>query len=89
MTGLATGVLVFTNADVGLLVPGVKFVKHFRWISATSSGHACKTTANNGDTTFESEADGAKFIDVHPFYKFTNGIRINTLDSGKLFVYLA
>jgi hypothetical protein len=89
MTGLSSGTLVFTSVDVGFVLPGVKFVKHFRWIRATASGHVCSVQVASGDVVFESEADGAKFIDVHPLYKFVNGLTIATLDSGKLFVYLA
>jgi hypothetical protein len=89
MTGQDVGVLEFTSADVALALTGMKFVKHFRWISATASGHKCVVTSHSGSVLFESEADGAKFIDVHPLYKIVNGLTIDTLDSGKLFVYLA
>lgn len=89
MTGTAIGVLKFTNADVALALTGIKFVKHFRWISATTAGHKCIVKTASGDMAFESEADGAKFIDVHPLYKFMNGLTIDTLDSGTLYVYLA
>jgi hypothetical protein len=89
MTGTKIGILRFTSSDVGTSVTGIKFIKHFRWVSATGSGHKCVVKAASGDSAFESEADGEKFIDVHPLYKFMNGITIDTLDSGVLYVYLA
>jgi hypothetical protein len=92
MTGSATGNLAFTNADVGTTYGstlGPIYVKHLRWVRATTQGHLCKVKSKNGDMIFESEADGAQFIDVHPLYKFCNGITIDTLDSGTLYVYLA
>jgi hypothetical protein len=92
MTGAGTGNLVFTNADLGStygVALGLLYVKHLRWVRATTAGHLCIVKAANGDKIFESEADGAKFIDVHPLYKFVNGINIDTLDSGSLYVYLA
>jgi hypothetical protein len=92
MTGTASGVLAFTNADVGTTYGtalGLVNVKHFRWVGAISSGHKCTVKTINGDVVFDSSADGSNFIDVHPFYKFMNGINIYALDSGTLYVYLA
>ena len=90
MTGESSGVLVFTSADVGYVRSGAPaFVKHFRWVRATAAGHTCVVKAKVGDVVFESEADGARFIDVHPLYKFVTGLTIDALDSGKLYVYLA
>jgi hypothetical protein len=94
MTGAASGVLAFTNSDVGTTFNGVSpgqpsFVKHFRWVKATSATHQCIVKSTAGDVVFDSEADGANFIDVHPWYHFVNGIYIQQLDSGILYVYLA
>jgi len=89
LTGKAVGILVFKNGDVGIGNAGIFFVKHFRWVRATTAGHLCVIKSTSGDTIYESEADGPRFIDVQPFYKFTNGIVISSLDSGTLYIYLA
>ena len=89
LAGLSSGILVFKNGDVGIGNDATFFVKYFRWVRATTVGHLCSVKNVSGDIIYESEADGAKFIDVQPFYKFTHGLRISTLDSGTLYMYLA
>jgi hypothetical protein len=94
VTGAGSGVLAFTNSDVGSTYNGIgpgqpSFVKHFRWVKVVASGDQCIVKTSAGDVVFDSEADGANFIDVHPWYHHVNGIVINKLDSGTLYVYLA
>lgn len=91
MTYNGNGEIIATSSDVGTSVTPSKsyFVKHFRWIKAAAAGDSCVIADDAGNVIFESQADGQYFIDVHPFYKFTNGIHITTLDSGTLYVYLA
>jgi hypothetical protein len=89
VTGAASGVLAFTNADVGSTQLGQFFIKHVRWVGGTTSAHTCVLKTSNGDVIWESVADGAQFIDVYPFWKFFNGINVFALDSGTLYVTLA
>lgn len=54
---------------------------------ATKAGHLLVVKDSAGNTIFESEADGANFIDVQPIFKVCKGVVATTMDSGKLYVF--
>lgn len=85
ITGQDSGVICF-DAPGDVLTTDV-FVKHMRWVGATTVGHKLIVRDENGDVMLESIADGQYMIDVHPFYRHMKGITIDTLGSGKLYVY--
>lgn len=62
-------------------------IRYVRWVGATTAGHKL-VLQSKGMTIFESVADGANFIDVHPLFDMYHGIDITTLDSGTLYVYM-
>lgn len=90
MTGTEIGVLLFTPADVGTILEGMYYIKSVRWVSSAAVlGDECVLQTASGVEFFSSYADGANFIDPFPFYRFFNGLKIQALDSGKLYVQLA
>lgn len=68
----------FTNALI---------VRYMRWVGATSSGHQL-VVKSKGQVVFESKADGGNFIDVHPFFDMYQDLDVETIQSGKLYIYL-
>jgi hypothetical protein len=60
-----------------------------RWTGATTTGHKCVVTDLDGGILFESEANGAHFIDgwVFPRGQVVNGIMFTFLESGHITLY--
>lgn len=63
-------------------------ISWLRWVGATTAGHALSVTDTAGNVIWESEADGANFIDMFPVYKIVTGVKAATMDSGTLYVYI-
>lgn len=82
--GSVNGVVVVSSPTT---FDNTVIVRYIRWVGATTAGHKAVITSQ-GSTVFESVADGANFIDVHPFFDMYHGLDVTTLDSGKLYVYL-
>lgn len=87
VTGYGVGVLKMTTQGDELLDVRLS-ISYIRWVNASSSNHVLEVTNGAGDTIFYSVADGANFIDLHPLFKIIDGIKIKTLSSGTVFVYL-
>jgi hypothetical protein len=62
-------------------------VSWMRWNGATAASHTLQVTDAAGNIIFESEADGANFIDIQPIFKPCRGIVVAHMDSGKLYVF--
>ena len=85
VTGNAIGILKMTaSADAVLGKMKIDFI---RWVGATTAGHSCILKDTAGNVLFESEADGANFIDVHSLPLVVDGIDVDTMDSGTLYIY--
>jgi len=69
-------------------VKGNIFLKHLRWVGGTTSGHSLIVTDVDGSVLWDSIADGGNYIDIHPFYKIVKGLKIQTMQSGRLYAYL-
>ena len=67
---------------------GMLHVGYIRWINGAAADDECEVTDTAGNVLFNSIADGANFIDLHPLFKWVNGVIISTLDSGTVFIYL-
>ena len=88
VTGTGTGVLKFTAS--GDAVTDIYVLGSCRWIGATTAGHRCQMTDTAGNVIFESEADGANFIDGWVFEsKWANGITMATMQSGAFNLYMS
>lgn len=85
VSGQGTGVYVFTASADSL--SGTLYVKHIRWVGATTAGHQLYVQDASSNAVLVSIADGNYFIDVHPFYRYFNGIQVASMDSGKLYIY--
>ena len=85
VTGQGTGVYVFSAGSDA--ITGKTYVKHIRWVGATTAGHHLTVSDSLGNVILDSYADGNYFIDIHPFYRYFTGITVTTMDSGKLYVY--
>ncbi len=86
VTGLSKGRLKVTSAEVAFT--GHKFVTYIRWIGATTAGHSLVVNDADGDMVWESEADGANFIDVHPIFDIIDGITVATMQSGDFYIWI-
>lgn len=64
------------------------FLRYVRWVGGTTAGHTCVLRDGGGTVFFESIADGNYFIDVHPLFRWVNGVTADTLGSGKVYLYI-
>lgn len=85
VSGANTSVIKFSAASDA--ITGRIKIRTIRWVGATTAGHTLQITDTNGNIIFESEADGANFIDVHPMYEIFDGITVSTMSSGDFYVY--
>lgn len=68
---------------------GVLFVKYLRWVSpGATAGDVLTVKDKDGNVLFASVADGSNFIDMMPIKEEVNGVDVDTLDSGTVFVHL-
>lgn len=58
-----------------------------RWNGAAAAGDLLQVTDTIGNVIFESEADGANFIDIQPIFRIFRGVKIPNLDSGKVYIF--
>ena len=85
VTGAGNGIYKMTaGADA---VTGRLNVSYIRWVGGTTAGHSCVLDDSNGNVIFEGEADGANYTDIMPVFRWINGITVDTLDSGTVYVY--
>lgn len=62
----------------------MRYVSWIKWIGATTAGHKCVVTDTAGNKIFDSEANGANFIDFQMVDSTVTGIKVADLDSGHL-----
>jgi len=86
VTDLNKGVPRFSAQ--GDAITGRVLLKHLRWVGATTLAHALIVTDTAGAVIWDSEADGPNYIDVFPFYRWVEGIKVLTMQSGRLYAYL-
>ncbi len=86
VTGLKKGRVKMSGATDSF--PDVVFVKYVRWVGATTAGHSLVINDSDGNMVWESEADGANFIDVHPIFDIVDGITVATMQSGDFYVFI-
>lgn len=60
----------------------------FRWVGATTAGHACIVQDGAGVTIWESLCAGDNYIesDMFPAPRTYKGLIVQTIDSGRLYV---
>lgn len=68
-------------------ITGVWHITYMRWTGASTAGHLLVVNDGDGDLIWDSEADGADFLDIHPLFEDRKGINVATMDSGHLLVY--
>lgn len=90
--------MAFAGADKGVAIVSSTqgdtyterlWVKYIRWVNATTAGHELKILDNEGGSIGRSFADGQYFTDLIPIFGWVNGIDLDTLDSGEVYVYFA
>lgn len=82
----AIGIIKMTAAADA--VTGKMKIDFIRWVGATTAGHSLVLKDTAGNTIFESVADGANFIDVHRVPIVVDGVDLDTMGSGTLYLYL-
>lgn len=66
---------------------GRLMVSYMRWVGATTLAHTLVVKDTSGVVWWESIADGAAFIDILPLFKMIDGVSLDTMGSGALYVY--
>jgi hypothetical protein len=85
------GNVIEASGGTGTLTALVAAVARIRYISASASaGDECKVTDTAGNIVFDSFATGADFSDEVELSKVPpiNGLKLATLTSGQVYVYL-
>lgn len=85
----------FTNADEGstdhinaLGTSGRLKITGIRWVGATTATHQAIITNSDGRVIWESVCNAANFVDEsNILFWLRDGLLIDTLDSGTLYVY--
>jgi len=63
------------------------YLKYFRWVVPTGvSGDRCLLKSTAGTVLFDSYADGANYIDIAPYYGWVDGLNLETISKGTLYV---
>lgn len=87
VTGLDLG--IFKCTAPGDVVSGRLKITFIRWVGGTTADHVCIIRAGgaSGTIIFESKADGADFLDVMAIRRWIDGVYVDTLQSGSVFIY--
>lgn len=64
-------------------------IERIAWKNATTLDHTAKVTDLNGKVIFEDFASGATYNTSEPIHREVQGLIVETLGSGKLYVSLA
>lgn len=81
---------VIPSAETGYYTAQRLMPQEFRWVDATTADHNCILKDGNGIIIWDSECDGADFVDslVWPIDGSPiRGLDVDTLDSGLLYLY--
>jgi len=97
MPDLTKNPLLFLPADAGttdhlagVFPSGRLFITGIRWVGATAVGHTVLLHDNSGRVIWGSLAPQVNFVDESRIeYWVRNGLRVNTLSSGLLMIYLS
>ena len=85
------GNVIEASGGTGTLTTLVAAVARIRYVSsAASAGDECKVTDAVGNVVFDTVATGADFSDEVELSKVPpiNGLKLATLTSGQVYVYL-
>lgn len=81
---------VKTTTSQGDALTGPLQISTFEWQGdgTTAPGDTCTIVDGNGDLVWTSSADGAYFKDIHAHFNWVRDLTIQTLDSGRITVYI-
>jgi len=85
--------LVIDTASGTALTTDARRIKKIRWVNGTTAGHQVILQDQYGNLFWESRAAGADYVEESDFtFNKSNsavlsGIKVPTLDSGKLEIY--
>lgn len=85
--------IIDTPSGTALLTEPIRIQK-IRWIGATTAGHTAVVTDVNNNVFWESVASGANYVESEDWSnlrwerRVMNGLKVPTLASGKLELYL-
>ena len=64
------------------------FVTYIRWVNATAINHSVTLEDKSSNELFYSVSDGPNFLDIHPLCRSVNGLKLASISSGTLYVYV-
>jgi hypothetical protein len=68
-------------------ITGTFFVNFLYWVSKTAvAGDDLLVYDSDDNTLWEAVADGANFSRIYPVKTYVNGVKLQTKDSGTLYV---
>jgi hypothetical protein len=64
-------------------------IERIAWKNAAALNHTCKVVDAYGKTVYEDFASGSTYNNVEHIGRAVEGLTVQTLQSGKLYIYLA
>lgn len=86
--------LVIDTAGGSAILTTTIRVRKIRWTGGSTAGHAAVVQDQNGNAFWESLASGANYVEESDFSTIDsnairiNGLKVPTLGSGKLYIYM-
>jgi len=73
----------------GTLTTGTMRVRLLRWVGGTTAGHECIVTDGQDQEKWRSVAAGSNHIDADHMesYQVWVGLKVPTIQSGRLYIY--
>jgi len=86
--GHKTGIAYVEAANSTVLFGRSVYVREIRWVGAVAAGDDVVITDGNGEPVFESKATVQYDRDRVELNRIVADLKISTLDSGKVYIYL-
>lgn len=82
---------IIDTPGAGTLFAGANKIKSVRWVGATTAAHAAEIQDTAGNVRWSSVAAGANNLEIDEVSEqnYYTGIKVPTLQSGKLYIELA
>jgi len=81
---------IIDTPGAGVIFAQAIRVRGIRWVGGTTAGHLVSVTDSNDIEKWASEAAGANHVEADDIYdeKLWQGLKVPTLQSGKLYIEL-
>ena len=100
MANITTQYPLILDTAASNILSGTVWISKVRWVGASSAGHVATLIDGLGNTIWSSVASGSNYVEVDTYIGPAflrvngdpiagNGLGVSTLQSGKLYIYIA